>query len=119
MHIHDNSFIPKLLGMLARNVEGGALDIKLHAERNDTGWQLWGTGLQGTWYLHVVKGAQHWTSDTLVAELRIGGYPMKNLFWPVYDYPSQFPNDILRYLTKYFIREAQKIKDAMEQKQQS
>jgi len=109
MHIHDTSIIPGLLSNIARNVEGGPSDIRLHAQRNDTGWQLWASGLKGTWYLHVVKGAQHWTSDTLVAELREDGKPSRHLYWPVSHDVHESPTQIQRELSAYFIDEAARV----------
>jgi hypothetical protein len=108
MHIHDYSIINKLMTAIARNVEGGKLNIQLFAQRNDTGWQLFARGLPGMWYLHVFRGAQPFTSDTLVAELRMETGLVKNLYWPVSHDQHESPTQIQREISACFIDEARR-----------
>ena len=108
MHIHDYSIINKLMTAIARNVEGGKLDIQLFAQRNDTGWQLWARNLPGMWYLHVTRGAQPFTSDTLVAELRMETGLVKHLYWPVSHDQHESPTQIQREISACFIDEARR-----------
>jgi len=115
MHIHDHSIINKLMTAIAHNVEGGELDIELFAQRNDIGWQLWGKDLPGTWYLQVSRGAQPFTRDILVAELRIDSVNVKHLYWPVRHELHHNPTQIQREIITYFIAEARKARAEREE----
>ncbi len=101
MNIYDNSIINKLMTEISDNIEHGELHIQLFAQRNDTGWQLFARGLPGMCYLHVTRGAQPFTSDTLVAELRMETGLVKHLYWPVSH--DQNPTKIQHEISAYFI----------------
>ncbi len=108
MNIYDNSIINKLMTEISDNIEHGELHIQLFAQRNDTGWQLFARGLPGMWYLHVTRGAQPFTSDTLVAELRMETGLVKHLYWPVSHDQHESPTQIQREISACFIDEARR-----------